>query len=126
MVLIDGAHGFPSPFIDWFYDGRRLRRGGILIVDDTNLWTGKVLQQFLEAEPGWERVESFPMRAAILRRVEEPGPLSEWVDQPYVVRRSLTGGGARGAARAAFKGIDLARRGEFRRLGRAFRARGGA
>ena len=47
LVLIDGCHGFPAPFIDWYYAGSGLKAGGILIVDDTQLWTGNVLRQFL-------------------------------------------------------------------------------
>ena len=53
LVLIDGSHSFPSPFIDWYYTAFRLRVGGFLVVDDTQLWTGHVLKRFLEAEPDW-------------------------------------------------------------------------
>ena len=35
LVLIDGCHGFPAPFIDWHYAGSGLKANGILIVDDT-------------------------------------------------------------------------------------------
>src|SRR5712692_6759447 len=52
VVLIDGAHAFPTPFIDWFYSARTgLRDGGMLIVDDTQLWTGRLLVDFLSCEP---------------------------------------------------------------------------
>jgi hypothetical protein len=114
-VLIDGGHGFPAPFIDWWYAGRRLVPGGTLFVDDTQLWTGAVLRDFLDEQPEWEMVERLPMRAAILRRVaaEDPAKFDEWVHQPYVVRRSWTHGW-RGVARRAVRGADLVRR----RLGR--------
>jgi hypothetical protein len=35
FALIDGRHGFPAPFVDWFYLADRLRRRGVVLVDDT-------------------------------------------------------------------------------------------
>jgi predicted O-methyltransferase YrrM len=88
VVLIDGAHGFPIPFLDWQYAGRRLKVGGALIIDDTQIWTGSVLRDFLAAESQWEIVSSARFEFAVARRVSE-GPVGEWIDQQYVVRRSF-------------------------------------
>lgn len=87
VVLIDGAHGFPAPFIDWYYAARRLRVGGTLIVDDTQIWTGKVLRDFLCAEPQWELIRDVPLDFAAFRRVAD-GRVGEWNEQPYVLSRS--------------------------------------
>ncbi|HUF92789.1 MAG TPA: class I SAM-dependent methyltransferase, partial [Candidatus Limnocylindria bacterium] len=34
LVLIDGAHAFPAPFLDWFYTAEALKIGGLMVVDD--------------------------------------------------------------------------------------------
>jgi hypothetical protein len=108
LVLIDGGHGFPTPFIDFFYAGRRLRRGGLLAIDDTQIWTGRVLHRFLVEQPGWEIVEELRMRSTVFRRTEEPGAaLQEWNEQPYVQRRSFAGG-TRGLVRKAVRGGERA------------------
>jgi len=88
LVLIDGAHGFPMPLLDWFYAGRRIRAGGVLLVDDIQIWTGRVLYDFLSKEPQWriEHKQSFEFFAA--RRVS-CGPVGEWLDQPYVLHHSF-------------------------------------
>jgi Methyltransferase domain len=88
LVLIDGSHSFPSPFIDWYYTAMRLRVGGILVIDDTQLWTGHVLKRFLEAEPGWTRC-SEPMGLAAAFVKESPMyELGNWDAQPFVARHS--------------------------------------
>ncbi len=63
LVLIDGRHAFPTPFIDWYYAASALDIGGIVIVDDTHLWTGHVLKQFLLREPEWQLVADFEPRS---------------------------------------------------------------
>ena len=92
MVLIDGGHGFPTPFVDWCYTADRLRVGGLLIVDDIHLWTGAVLRDFLAEEPGWTLRDEFPMRAVIFEKTAPLPALPEWFAQPYVARRSARAG----------------------------------
>ena len=53
LVLIDGGHGFPTPTIDWYYEARHLRRGGVLVVDDLQLAAVQVLDGFLAKDPRW-------------------------------------------------------------------------
>jgi predicted O-methyltransferase YrrM len=90
VCLIDGAHGFPLPFIDWFYMEQCLRSGGVVIVDDIQIWTGRVLYQFLSKEPNWiiDHVEPFEFFAA--HRTAPVSEANEWNNQPYVLRRSFT------------------------------------
>jgi predicted O-methyltransferase YrrM len=87
FALIDGRHGFPAPFIDWFYLADRLREGGIVLVDDTWIWTGDVLARFLEASPGWRRCTSLPVSVAFRKEGNE-AQHAEWVDQPFVYGQS--------------------------------------
>jgi Sulfotransferase family len=84
LILIDGCHGFPIPFIDWFYATSYLKKDGILIVDDTQLWTGAVLKEYLLLEPEWELVQDIEPRAAIFRKLEAKIRTKEWDEQPYV------------------------------------------
>jgi hypothetical protein len=119
FVLIDGGHQFPVPFVDWLYAGRRLREGGHLIVDDVHIWTGQVLRGFLDEQPGWELVEDLPLRSALFRRVPGDSWLQEWGQQPYVARRSVSGGRRRAAL-----AWSMLRRGQFRELGERVRGRG--
>lgn len=89
LVLIDGAHGFPIPFIDWWYTADRLKVGGLLLIDDTEVWTGYVLKMFLMAEPDWKLEADFAPRSVVFQKVKEDGlGRNEW-EQPYVVEQTL-------------------------------------
>jgi predicted O-methyltransferase YrrM len=87
VALIDGRHGFPAPFIDWFYISNRLRRGGVVLLDDTWIWTGKVLADFLDATPGWRRCAALPNSAAFVKECDG-AEHAEWVEQPFVYEQS--------------------------------------
>ena len=87
FALIDGRHGFPAPFLDWFYIADRLRQGGMVLVDDTWIWTCDVLARFLDASPGWRRCGTLPY-SAVFRKERNDVQHAEWVDQPFVYRRS--------------------------------------
>ena len=55
IVLIDGCHSFPVTFLDWYYASNRLKKNGHVIVDDIQIITGELLDNFLRAEKNrWE------------------------------------------------------------------------
>lgn len=87
MALIDGGHGFPIPAIDWAYIAPRLVVGGLLLIDDVDLWTGSMLVDFLKGEPDWAYETTLHGRTAVFRLLA-PCQLREWTDQPYVAARS--------------------------------------
>ena len=58
-----------------------------MIVDDIHLWTGKVLRDFLSAEPEWQLLEEWDGRTVALRKVSALTS-RDWFDQPYVRDRS--------------------------------------
>ena len=90
-VLIDGSHSFPQVFIDWFYTGHALAIGGLLLVDDVHVWTGRVLRDFLAAEPEWTLADELGGRTAVFRKVAQTDPDRLWTDQPYVLKKTHLG-----------------------------------
>jgi predicted O-methyltransferase YrrM len=87
FALIDGRHGFPAPFLDWFYIANLLRRGGMVLIDDTWIWTGKILADFLDLTPGWRRCAALPASAAFVKECDG-AQHAEWVEQPFVYDQS--------------------------------------
>jgi predicted O-methyltransferase YrrM len=94
LVLLDGSHAFPVPFLDWYFTAGRLRVGGLLVIDDTQLWTGGVLRDFLAADPGWQMVAELERTTAV-RKIADVDLDPSWVHQPYVTARSLLHDGTR-------------------------------
>jgi SAM-dependent methyltransferase/glycosyltransferase involved in cell wall biosynthesis len=56
LVLVNGGHAFPVPFLDWYYGAEKLKVGGLMVVDDTHLPTGSRLADFMGADLRWEPV----------------------------------------------------------------------
>ena len=120
LVVIDGRHGFPAPYIDWYYSAPKLKIGGLLVIDDTWIFACQILRDFLAEAPEWEMVCDFAPRAAIFKKLAEGSHAQEWIDQPYVNRRGLikyengvcqlVGAAAPGLARKALAHL---KRGEF-------------
>lgn len=117
LALIDGGHGFPMPFIDWFYMASHLRVGGRIIIDDVPIWTGTVLRDVLREDPRWRSVATLP-RAAVFELLE-PFRHTEWNDQPYVRRKSRLPLALDEAGRA----VGMVMRGEFGRVSHAIKRR---
>jgi hypothetical protein len=82
-VLIDGQHAFPVPFLDWFYTADQLKRGGFVLIDDVQIRTGRVLRQFLRAEPEWRHLTDVGGAAVFEKLVEGPISGKWWRQQPW-------------------------------------------
>ncbi|MHB8572724.1 MAG: O-methyltransferase [Candidatus Dormibacteria bacterium] len=81
LVYIDGGHAFPLPMVDWYFTHDRLRIGGVVLVDDVQIRSVRVLHDFLEAEPNWELVGQVDNTSAFRRL--GPEPPGDWMGQAY-------------------------------------------
>jgi predicted O-methyltransferase YrrM len=97
VVLIDGAHRFPFPILDWHYTQARVPVGGLVIVDDYKMPSVRILYDFLAGEQEWELVRAFEV-TAFFRKVKETVSVWDWADQsinrPHLdrVRQKMTEG----------------------------------
>ena len=87
LVLVDGAHAFPWPYLDWFYTADLLRQGGRVIVDDTQLRAPRMLFEFLREERGrWLLVREFDRTAIFEKLVPRALESPIWREQPWGAR----------------------------------------
>ena len=77
------SHGFPTPMIDWYYTAGRLRRGGLLVVDDVHLPAVAMLVGVLDRDDRWRPIRRTKKWVAYERAAD--GPLREdWYQQSFV------------------------------------------
>lgn len=112
LILLDGKHAFPWPMIDWFFTADRLRRGGLMIIDDVRLRSVAILAEFMRIDPSWKLIRDFSGKTLVFRKVRDAIHDVAWHMQPFTV---ASGNGA--TVRAS-----LLRR-VARRLKRRLRAR---
>jgi hypothetical protein len=91
LALVDGSHAFPHAFVDYWYLALPLKIGGVLVIDDVQIWTGQVLHDFLSAQPGWDLVHDWGKTVAF-RKTSALDELGAWTRQPYVFDRSVPTG----------------------------------
>lgn len=89
VVLVDGDHAFPVPAIDWYYAARRLVAGGVVVIDDLQLWSCGMLADFLADEDGWDLVREGPQFAAFRAGSDGRTLTSRWWGQQGHVLRHL-------------------------------------
>jgi predicted O-methyltransferase YrrM len=71
LVLIDGAHGFPFPALDWYLTARHIRRGGVVVLDDAFLPSVHVVVRFLRANQSWRMEAPLGYRTVAFRKVAD-------------------------------------------------------
>jgi len=89
LVLIDGAHGFPYPVLDWWYAAPHLKVGGRMLIDDAYMPPVAALVDALRAQPGWEIAESVGYRTVVVRKTAEGIPQWDWAGERIGGRMSF-------------------------------------
>jgi hypothetical protein len=79
VLLIDGAHRFPFPMIDWHYAAMSLKPGGRLWVDDIAIPAVNCLFSFLRSEREWRLLEIHDDKVAEFAKVAH-APRSDVLD----------------------------------------------
>ncbi|MGI8861193.1 MAG: O-methyltransferase [Gaiellaceae bacterium] len=77
LVLVDGAHGFPYPILDWWYLAARLVRGGRMCLDDAYLPGVASIVDFARADDAWQLETPISFRTACIRKLGDGDPPSE-------------------------------------------------
>lgn len=116
FVLIDGGHGFPMPIIDWYYSAIHLKEGGVVLIDDTHLWSVSILVDMLKSDDGWAHMGRVGRRTHAFRKTA-PFAYKEFCFQPHVVRKSRLAS----ATTRLLTAFDLVRAGDFAEFGRRLR-----
>jgi Methyltransferase domain len=74
LVLIDGAHGFPYPILDWWALSRRVRVGGSVLLDDAYLPSVTAIVDYVRASPAWRLEPAASFRTALVRKLSDDAP----------------------------------------------------
>jgi len=88
LALIDGGHGWPSVFVDFCYVYYMLRPGGLLMIDDVQLYSVAELKRFLQKETKRFAVEKDLGKIMVFKKLTEDQFYTDWGDQPYIAERS--------------------------------------
>jgi Methyltransferase domain len=74
LVLIDGAHGFPYPVLDWWHLAQHVKVGGVVLLDDAYLPAVGAIVDYVRASPAWELEPAVSFRTALVRKVSDEQP----------------------------------------------------
>jgi hypothetical protein len=128
VVLIDGAHGFPYPTLDWWHVAPRVKVGGRVLLDDAYMPPVRAIVDALSADPSWELDAPASFRTAVVRKVADAPPSFDWeggghMSFAYLPPRARVVAAARQrvfSTRLGLRTVELARR----RTGLRFRRKG--
>jgi Methyltransferase domain len=85
LLLIDGAHRFPFPVLDWHYLAPHLRVGGHLFLDDVPIPAVHLVYDFLRGEPDWSLVAIHGDKLAEFQKTAQTlkDPVKDWELQNF-------------------------------------------
>lgn len=77
LVLIDGAHGFPYPILDWWHLAPRVVSGGRMLLDDAYLPGVGAIVHYAKGSSAWELEAPVSFRTVCIRKLRHEEPPSE-------------------------------------------------
>lgn len=78
LVLVDGAHGFPYPILDWWFLAPHLKVGGLLLLDDAYMPPVAAVVDHLRRSSAWRLERAVSFRTAVARKLADEVPDPEW------------------------------------------------
>lgn len=82
--LIDGGHGFPIPMIDFYYIFRNLKKNGVLIIDDAQLYAPRTLVKNLNENTKYFELQSISpsLKAYAFKKLVDDTHLPDFLALP--------------------------------------------
>jgi hypothetical protein len=87
VAFIDGSHGWPTVFVDFCYTNMLVHEGGLLFIDDVQLYSVAELCRLLEKQPGYELVRDLG-KVQVWRKDTSQRLLPGHAAEPYIVERT--------------------------------------
>ena len=78
LILVDGAHAFPYPTLDWWFLAPHLKVGGLMLLDDAYMPPVAAVVDHLRGSPAWRLEEPVSFRTAAARKLADEVPAGEW------------------------------------------------
>ncbi len=78
LALLDGAHGFPYPILDWWHLAPRLKVGGRMLLDDAYLPPVTTVLDYVRESDGWQVEGAVGYRTVVVRKLAEDPPPFDW------------------------------------------------
>jgi len=78
LALVDGAHGFPYPVLDWWYLADQIKIGGLVVLDDAYMPPVGMVVDFLRRSPAWEVLPAVGYRTVPVRKLADALPPFDW------------------------------------------------
>jgi len=89
LVLVDGAHGFPYPVLDWWFLAPHVKVGGRMLLDDAYMPPVGSLVDALRAQPAWRVEETVGYRTVVVRKLAADLPHWDWAGERVGGRMSF-------------------------------------
>jgi hypothetical protein len=78
LVLVDGAHAFPYPTLDWWFLAPHLKVGGLMLLDDAYMPPVAAVVDHLRGSAAWRLETPVSFRTAVARKLADETPEPEW------------------------------------------------
>jgi hypothetical protein len=78
LVLVDGAHAFPYPTLDWWYLAPHLRNGGLMLLDDAYMPPVAAVVDHVRHSTAWRLEQPVSFRTAVARKLADETIDGEW------------------------------------------------
>lgn len=89
VALIDGGHGWPNVFVDFCYLNAMLRAGGLLLIDDNQIYAIAELSRLLDQQDGFTHFDTVGKLEFWEKSTDDPF-LPGHNLEPYIMEMSKT------------------------------------